>query len=138
MTPYSRSAAAQGAARSWTAGGPTPILESQNSPTRGASASPSSGPDRPEPGADTCRRSRAMARRGKPSASFASEAFEMAQSLGDVRGQSVGLTGLARVALRHGDYAKVTSYSASGLEMARLSGDRAAERSPLHLYAAGP
>ena len=76
-------------------------------------------------------------RRGEPSASFASEAFEMAEKLGDVRGQSEGLTGLARAALRDGDYAKVTTYAASGLEVARLSGDRAAERSPLHLYAAG-
>jgi len=76
-------------------------------------------------------------RRGEPSAAYAQECLDLARELGDVRGECDGLTGLAREALRAGDYPKVAEYAAEGLRKARASGDRAAEGSPLHLYAAG-
>lgn len=76
-------------------------------------------------------------RRGEPSGTYAGECLDLARRLGDVRGECDGLTGLAREALRAGDYAQVAEYAAEGLRKARASGDRAAEASPLHLYAAG-
>lgn len=76
-------------------------------------------------------------RRGEPAAVYAQECLDLARELGDVRGECDGLTGLAREALRAGDYPRVTEYAAEGLRKARAGGDRAAEGSPLHLYAAG-
>ena len=76
-------------------------------------------------------------RRGRPSTAYARECLDLARQIGDVRGQCDGLTGLAREALRAGDYAKVAEYAAAGLATARAAGDRRAEASPLHLYAAG-
>jgi tetratricopeptide (TPR) repeat protein len=76
-------------------------------------------------------------RRGEPSGAYAQECLDLARQLGDVRGESDGLTGLAREALRAGDYASVANYAGDGLRKARAGGDRAAEGSPLHLYAAG-
>ena len=76
-------------------------------------------------------------RRGEPSGAYARECLDLAHQLGDVRGECDGLTGLAREALRAGDYARVAEYAAEGLSKARASGDRAAEGSPLHLLAAG-
>jgi tetratricopeptide (TPR) repeat protein len=76
-------------------------------------------------------------RLGQPSAAYARQALELARELGDVRGECDGLTGLARAALREGDYAKVAAYAGEGVRKARESGDRGAEGSPLHLQAAG-
>lgn len=76
-------------------------------------------------------------RRGKPSAAYAQKCLDLAHQLGDVRGECDGMTGLAREALRAGDYSRVVRYAAEGLHKARASGDRAAQGSPLHLLAAG-
>lgn len=76
-------------------------------------------------------------RRGEPSGAYARECLELARELGDVRGECDGLTGLAREALRACDYPKVAEYAAEGLRKAQAGGDRAAEGSPLHLFAAG-
>lgn len=76
-------------------------------------------------------------RRGEPSAAYAQECLDLARQLGDVRGECDGLTGLARAALREGDYRGVARFAAEGLRKAREAGDRSAEASPLHLYAAG-
>ncbi|MGH7434751.1 MAG: tetratricopeptide repeat protein [Polyangiaceae bacterium] len=76
-------------------------------------------------------------RRGEPSGAYAQACLDLARELGDVRGECDGLTGLAREALRAGDYPWVAEHAAEGLRKARASGDRAAEGSPLHLYAAG-
>lgn len=76
-------------------------------------------------------------RRGEPSRQYAQEALDLARELGDVRGESDGLTGLARAALREGEYEQVARYAAEGLRKAREAGDVAAEGSPLHLQAAG-
>src|SRR5437868_5942231 len=75
-------------------------------------------------------------RRGAPSGAYAQECLDLARELGDVRGECDGLTGLAREALRAGDYPRVAEYAAEGLRRARAGGDRDAEGSPLHLYAA--
>lgn len=76
-------------------------------------------------------------RRGLPSGSYAQETLDLARALGDVRGECDGLTGLAREALRAGDFRRVAEYAAEGLRKAQDGGDRAAEGAPLHLYAAG-
>jgi tetratricopeptide (TPR) repeat protein len=76
-------------------------------------------------------------RRGEPSGAYAQECLHLARELGDVRGECDGLTGLAREALRDGDFPRVAEYASEGLRKARAVGDRAAEGSPLHLYAAG-
>jgi Flp pilus assembly protein TadD len=76
-------------------------------------------------------------RRGEKSSSYAQECLDLARKIGDVRGECDGLTGLAREALRAGDYPKVAEYAAEGLRKAKAAGDRSAEGSPLHLYAAG-
>ena len=65
------------------------------------------------------------------------EALELARTLGDVRGECDALTGLARVALRDGEYGLVVDLAARARELARLDGDRSAEAGPLHLHAAG-
>jgi tetratricopeptide (TPR) repeat protein len=76
-------------------------------------------------------------RRGQPSRDYAQQTLDLARELGDVRGESDGLTGLARAALRDGDYGAVARFAAEGVDKAREAGDRAAEGSPLHLQAAG-
>jgi len=76
-------------------------------------------------------------RRGEPAAEYARQALDLARELGDVRGECDGLTGLARAALREGDYEQVARYAAEGVRKARQAGDAAAEASPLHLQAAG-
>jgi tetratricopeptide (TPR) repeat protein len=76
-------------------------------------------------------------RLGQPSATFAQECLDLARAVDDVRGECDGYTGLARDALRTGDYATVARYAEEGLRTARNAGDRRAESSPLHLYAAG-
>jgi tetratricopeptide (TPR) repeat protein len=65
------------------------------------------------------------------------EALEHARALGDVRGECDALTGLARVALRDGDYAGVVELASRARTLARGEGDRSAEARPLHLHAAG-
>lgn len=76
-------------------------------------------------------------RRGRPSRDYAQQTLELARQLGDPRGESDGLTGLARAALRDGDYAEVARLAAEGVRKAREAGDPVAEGSPLHLQAAG-
>ncbi|MDQ2911342.1 MAG: hypothetical protein M3R39_10085 [Actinomycetota bacterium] len=76
-------------------------------------------------------------RRGEPSREFAQQTLDLARQLGDVRGECEGLTGLARAALREGDYEKVAEHAAAGVRKAREAGDPSAEASPLHLQAAG-
>ena len=76
-------------------------------------------------------------RRGEPSRAYAQEALDLARRLGDVRGESDGLTGLARAALRDGAYDEVARLAAEGAGRAREAGDPAAEGAPLHLEAAG-
>ena len=76
-------------------------------------------------------------RRGQPSRDYAQERLDLARRLGDARGESDGLTGLARAALRDGDYEEVARLAAEGVAKAREAGDLAAEGSPLHLQAAG-
>jgi tetratricopeptide (TPR) repeat protein len=76
-------------------------------------------------------------RLGEPSRAYAQEALDAARELGDVRGESDGWTGLARAALREGEYEQVAHYAAEGVRKAREAGDLAAEGSPLHLQAAG-
>lgn len=76
-------------------------------------------------------------RQGKPSGHYCDEALQIARELGDVRGECDALTGLAREALRAGNYAQVAEYAGEGVRKARESGDRAAEAAPLHLQAAG-
>ena len=65
------------------------------------------------------------------------ELLELAAANDDIRGECDALTGLARVALRQGDYASVVRYAAEGRAKARLTGDIEAEAAPLHLEAAG-
>lgn len=76
-------------------------------------------------------------RLGKPSDAYCREALELSRELGDTRGECDALTGLAREALRAGDYARVAELAAEGVAKAREHGDRAAEGAPLHLQAAG-
>jgi hypothetical protein len=76
-------------------------------------------------------------RLGRPSGKYCEEALELARQLGDVRGECEALTGLAREALRAGDYARVAELAGEGVEKARACGDRVAESAPLHLQAAG-
>lgn len=76
-------------------------------------------------------------RRGEASREHAQQALDLARELGDLRGECDGLTGLARAALRDGDYEQVARYAAEGVHKAREAGDTAAEGSPLHLQAAG-
>jgi tetratricopeptide (TPR) repeat protein len=76
-------------------------------------------------------------RLGEPSREYAQQALDLARGLGDVRGECDGLTGLARSALRDGEYDEVARYAADGVRKAREAGDLAAEGSPLHLQAAG-
>jgi tetratricopeptide (TPR) repeat protein len=65
------------------------------------------------------------------------EVLELARSTGDVRGECDALTGLARVALRAGDYEEVVRLARSARDKARVAGDLDAEAAPLHLEAAG-
>lgn len=76
-------------------------------------------------------------RRGQPSRRYAQEALDLARELGDVRGESDGLTGLARAALRDGDYEEVARLASEGVSTAREAGDIGAEGAPLHLQAVG-
>lgn len=75
-------------------------------------------------------------RRGQPSRQYAQQTLDLALELGDPRGESDGLTGLARAALRDGDYEEVARFAAEGVGKAREAGDPAAEGAPLHLQAA--
>ena len=76
-------------------------------------------------------------RLGQPSGDYAQQTLDLALRLGDVRGECDGLTGLARAALRDGDYAGVAAYAEQGVRKARDADDPAAEVAPLHLHAAG-
>jgi tetratricopeptide (TPR) repeat protein len=76
-------------------------------------------------------------RRGEPSRGFAQETLDLARELGDTRGECDGLTGLARAALREGDWDAVVERAAEGVGKARDAADPAAEVAPLHLHAAG-
>jgi hypothetical protein len=67
----------------------------------------------------------------------AEECLGVARAAADVRGECDGLTGLARVAFREGDFARVVEFAQAGRAKAHAAGDRAAEAGPLHLEAAG-
>jgi tetratricopeptide (TPR) repeat protein len=65
------------------------------------------------------------------------ELLELATSTHDVRGESDALTGLARLALRRGDYEDVVRLARDARRKAERAGDVDAEAAPLHLEAAG-
>ena len=65
------------------------------------------------------------------------ELLDAARSSDDVRGECDALTGLARLALRAGDYDSVVELATRARQKARAAGDVAAEAAPLHLAAAG-
>lgn len=65
------------------------------------------------------------------------ELLELARATNDVRGECDALTGLARLALRDGDFAEVVSLAREGRAKAAACDDAAAEAAPLHLEAAG-
>jgi tetratricopeptide (TPR) repeat protein len=65
------------------------------------------------------------------------ELLDIARATDDVRGECDGLTGMARLALRRGDYPEVVRLAREAREKAVVAGDPAAEAPPLHLEAAG-
>jgi tetratricopeptide (TPR) repeat protein len=65
------------------------------------------------------------------------ELLDIARATDDVRGECDGLTGMARLALRRGDYPEVVHLAREAREKAVAAGDPAAEGPPLHLEAAG-
>jgi hypothetical protein len=65
------------------------------------------------------------------------EALQVARAVSDPRGDCDALTGLARVALRDGDYRRVIELAQLARRQARAARDRDAEAAPLHLEAAG-
>ena len=65
------------------------------------------------------------------------ELLDIARAADDVRGECDGLTGMARLALRRGDYPEVIRLAREAREKAVVAGDPAAEAPPLHLEAAG-
>jgi tetratricopeptide (TPR) repeat protein len=65
------------------------------------------------------------------------ELLELARVSVDVRGECDAMTGLARLALRRGDYEEVVSLARQARDKARLAGEAEAEAAPLHLEAAG-
>ena len=65
------------------------------------------------------------------------ELLNIARTTEDVRGECDGLTGMARLALRRGDYPEVVRLAREARQKALVAGDRAAEAAPLHLEAAG-
>jgi hypothetical protein len=67
----------------------------------------------------------------------AEECLRVAREVRDLPGECDGLTGLARVAFRHGEYDRVVELAREGRAKAQAAGDRAAETGPLHLEAAG-
>jgi len=66
-----------------------------------------------------------------------SVALTFARTTNDARGECDALTGLARIALRDGDYGKVVALASQARARALAAGDQEAEASPLHLQAAG-
>jgi hypothetical protein len=67
----------------------------------------------------------------------AEECLRVASEARDLRGECDGLTALARVAFRDGDYDRVVELAREGRAKAQAAGDRAAEAGPLHLESAG-
>lgn len=65
------------------------------------------------------------------------EALAVARETGDTQGQVEALTGLARVALRAGDYARVVALAHEARELAATVDQPALGAGPLHLQAAG-
>lgn len=65
------------------------------------------------------------------------EALRVARAAADLRGECDALTGLARVALRDGDYGLVIELAREACSKARAADDPEAEAAPLHLEAAG-
>jgi tetratricopeptide (TPR) repeat protein len=65
------------------------------------------------------------------------EALRVARETGDARGECEAMTGLARLALRDGQYAEVARLARSARARAQEAGDVEAEAPPLHLEAAG-
>jgi tetratricopeptide (TPR) repeat protein len=77
-------------------------------------------------------------RAGAQSASEArnEQALEAARAVGDRQAEALALVGLSRVALRHGDYARVRSLAHQARRLTRDL-DPEADAAPLHLLAAG-
>jgi hypothetical protein len=69
--------------------------------------------------------------RGEPSRQFAQETLDRARALADVRGECKGLTGLARAALREGQWHEVAGYAAEGVRVGRNAADPVVEAPPL-------
>ena len=65
------------------------------------------------------------------------EALAVARKTGDIQGEVEALTGLARVALRAGDYARVVALAHEARELAAKTDQPALSAGPLHLHAAG-
>lgn len=65
------------------------------------------------------------------------ELLDIARATGDMRGECDGLTGMARLALRRGDYPEVVRLAREARKKAAAAGDPQAEAPPLHLEAAG-
>lgn len=65
------------------------------------------------------------------------EVLAVARRTRDTQGQIEALTGLARVALRVGDYARVVALAREARELAATTDQPALRAGPLHLHAAG-
>lgn len=65
------------------------------------------------------------------------EALAHARAAGDVLGECEAITGLARVALRDGDYRQVVEMTTEARRAAAAAADERAGSAPLHLLAAG-
>ena len=65
------------------------------------------------------------------------QALAIAHRTADVQGEAEALTGLARVALREGDYPRVIAHATRARDIARGAADASLEAGPLHLHAAG-
>lgn len=68
---------------------------------------------------------------------LSNEAIRVGEQIGDKVAQANGYTGLARVALRKGDYAAVQRYAQQGLIIRESLGDATGLSGPMHLLAAG-
>ena len=65
------------------------------------------------------------------------ELLAVARAAADARGECDGLTGLARLALRAGEYREVVRLARDARALAAKAGDVSAAAAPLHLEAAG-
>jgi tetratricopeptide (TPR) repeat protein len=65
------------------------------------------------------------------------EALRVAREKRDAQGEAEALTGLARIALRDGDYERVIATATHARGVAHSAGDASFDAAPLHLLAAG-